>query len=269
MRKDLNYDLRLLCNWLKANRISLNCSKTELIIFRHPNKQLNYNLKIKINGTKLVPSDQVKYLGIILDPHLNWSHHTHGLASKLTRAAGMLAKIRHYVPVKTLRSIYFGIFSSLLTYGSQVWAQNQNQYIARIHKIQNKAIRIINFSNFKDHVDPLYKKSDILKFSDHVKLQNFMFVHNSLNNKLPTPLNNAFTFISENHSQNTRASSQNKISLPNARTSLYGLNSIKYRSVAAWNNIVNDLPLESPHLKNVSLCKKQITKFIINSYNAT
>ena len=98
LQKDLNYDLRLLCRWLKANKISLNCGKTELIIFRHPNKQVNYKLKIKINGTKLIPSHQVKYLGIVLDPHLNWSHHTNGLASKLTRAAGMLAKIRDFVP---------------------------------------------------------------------------------------------------------------------------------------------------------------------------
>ena len=70
IKKDLNYDLRQLCKWLKANKISLNCRKTELIIFRHPNKQLNYDLKTKIDGKKLIPTDTVKYLGIILDPHL-------------------------------------------------------------------------------------------------------------------------------------------------------------------------------------------------------
>ena len=40
LKKHLNLDLRSLCNWLKANKISLNCSKTELLIFRHPNKQI-------------------------------------------------------------------------------------------------------------------------------------------------------------------------------------------------------------------------------------
>ena len=38
LQKHLNLDLRNLCNWLKANKISLNASKTELLIFRHPNK---------------------------------------------------------------------------------------------------------------------------------------------------------------------------------------------------------------------------------------
>ena len=50
LQKRLNLDLRFLCNWLKANRISLNASKTELIISKHPNKKLNYTFKIKIDG---------------------------------------------------------------------------------------------------------------------------------------------------------------------------------------------------------------------------
>ena len=266
LQKDLNYDLRQLCNWLKANKISLNCTKTELIVFRHPNKQLNYNLKIKINGKKLEPTKQVKYLGVVLDPHLNWSYQTDGLATKLTRAVGMLAKIRHFVQTNTLRSIYFGIFSSLLTYGSQVWGQFPNQNVHRLQNIQNKAIRIINFSKYNDPVDPIYHKLKVLKLSDQVKLENFLFVHNSLNNKVPKPLRKSFTFMTENSSY-TRSSTQNKMALPKARTLAYGLNSIKYRSVALWNVIANDFPLGSPHLKSISLCKKQFTKYLLDGYN--
>ena len=72
MQIKVNIDLKLLCSWLKANKISLNASKTELLLFRHPNKKLNYDLKIKIDGKKITPSDSVKYLGITIDCHLNW-----------------------------------------------------------------------------------------------------------------------------------------------------------------------------------------------------
>ena len=50
LNKHVNIDLRNLCKWLKSNKISLNASKTELLLFRHPNKKLNYDLKIKIDG---------------------------------------------------------------------------------------------------------------------------------------------------------------------------------------------------------------------------
>ena len=49
LKKHLNHDLRELVKWLKVNKITLNKSKTELIIFRHPNKKMNYELKIKLD----------------------------------------------------------------------------------------------------------------------------------------------------------------------------------------------------------------------------
>ena len=119
LQKHLNLDLRSLNKWLKANKIHLNASKTELLIFRHPNKPINYNLKIKIDGKKIIPSKYVKHLGILIDSHLNWEFQSEILSTKLSRAIGMLSKIRHYVPYDTLHSIYYGIFSSLLTHGSQ------------------------------------------------------------------------------------------------------------------------------------------------------
>ena len=143
IKKYLNFDLRNLVSWLKANKISLNASKTEILIFRHPNKPINYDLKIKLDGKRIYPSKFVKYLGILIDPHLSWNYHSKMLAPKLSRAVGMLAKIRHFVTTENLRNIYFGIFSSLLNYGAQVWGQHHNCHIKRIIKLQDKAIRKI------------------------------------------------------------------------------------------------------------------------------
>ena len=266
LKKHLNLDLRSLCNWLKANKISLNCSKTELLIFRHPNKQINYDLKIKINGKRLIPSEFVKYLGILIDSHLNWSHHSDSLSTKLTRAIGMLSKIRHYVSETTLRSIYCGIFSSLLNYGAQVWAQFSNKHVCRLQRLQNKAIRIINFAKFDDPSTPLYKKSEILKLSDHVRLQNFLYVHNSINGTLPVALRNLFQMAADTHEINTRGASQCKVTLPKARTQNYGINSINYQSAASWNLFMSILCEENLHRKSKSICTKAITKFFLDSY---
>ena len=164
----MNLDLRYLCKWLKANKISLNASKTELIVFIHPNKELNYELKVKIDGKRLLPSKYVK--GILIGSYLNWSYHTDIIASKLSRAIGMLSKIRHYVPKGTLHEIYYGIFSPILTYSCQVWGQIQNKHINRVLKLQDKAIRVINFAQHNESRSPLYKNSKVLKFNDNLAL---------------------------------------------------------------------------------------------------
>ena len=43
LKKHLNYDLRFLCNWLSANKISLNASKTELLLSHRVGKDYDLN----------------------------------------------------------------------------------------------------------------------------------------------------------------------------------------------------------------------------------
>ena len=266
IKKHVNLDLRNLSKWLKSNKISLNASKTELLIFRHPNKLINYDLKIKIDGNKLKPSKFVKYLGLLIDSHLKWDHHTDLLASKLSRAIGMLSKIRHYVNKNTLRSIYYGIFSSILTYGCQIWEQIENKNINRILKLQDQAIRVINFAHFNDSRNPLYNNSKILKLSDNIKLLNFMFVHDSVNGTLPTILNNNFTLFQNLHNHDTRGAELNIIKLPKARTQFNGIKSIRYASINIWNNIIKKFPDKNLQNKSKSYCKKLMTQNLLESY---
>ena len=262
MKKYLNFDLRNLTKWLKANKISLNASKTEVIIFRHPNKKINYNLKLKLDGKPLITSQFVKYLGLYIDSHLKWNLQIDTLASKLTRAVGMLSKIRHYVPINALRSIYFAIFSSHLTYGSQIWGQNHNENIKRISRLQNRAIRIINFAGINESASILYKGSHILKFTDHVHLQNTIFTHESLNLKLPNVLNNIFTSTYNAHKYTTRNSLVSKLALPKVNTTIYGLKSIKYQSVKQWNNAIDKY--RGQQIQNMG--KMKLTKIIKESF---
>ena len=79
--------------------------------------------------------------------------HINSMSAKLSRATAMLAKIRHYLTKDILRSIYFGIFSSILTYGCH--------HFIRLEGFHNKAIKIINFESMRDSVTPLYKVTKI------------------------------------------------------------------------------------------------------------
>ena len=112
LNKLLNYDLKSLCNWLKANKIALNVAKTEFLFFRSPTKAKIDFPKLKIDGKVLYPSQTVKYLGIYIDEFLSFNQHANYLVNKLRRNNGMLSKIRHFVPENVLRSIYFSIFES-------------------------------------------------------------------------------------------------------------------------------------------------------------
>ena len=113
----VNADLKHLVHRLNANKILLNVKNTEIVIFESKQTKFEGDLKIKLCGKRLYPTESVKCLGVKIDRNLNWEHHVNDLSIKLNRANALLFKMRKYVSLKTvLRSIYFAIFDSYLSY---------------------------------------------------------------------------------------------------------------------------------------------------------
>ena len=82
IRNTMNSELKLLYEWLCANRLSLNVDKTEFIIFRPPKTKLDNCVILKLNNTKIHESLKIKYLGLIMDEKLTWKFHINELCKK-------------------------------------------------------------------------------------------------------------------------------------------------------------------------------------------
>ena len=116
MNKIVNADLNHLANWLNANKILLNVKKTKMVIFKSKQKKFGGDLKIKLCGKRLYLTESFKYLGVKIDANLSWQYHVNDLSVKLNRANALLFKMRKYVSLEILRSNYFAIFNSYLSY---------------------------------------------------------------------------------------------------------------------------------------------------------
>ena len=90
----INHDLALTSKWLTT--------KTEIVIFRAKNKKITKHLNFRTSGQKVEPCTKVKYLGVILQ---NGKDTTNILNTKINRAIGLFAKIRHYTKISTENSI--------------------------------------------------------------------------------------------------------------------------------------------------------------------
>ena len=66
LRERLNLVLKSLSQWLKANMLSLNVTKTEYYIFHSSSKKTDHSLKFKLDGKRLIQMDTVKYVGVLL-----------------------------------------------------------------------------------------------------------------------------------------------------------------------------------------------------------
>ena len=63
-------------------------------IFKFKQKKLEVDLKIKLCGKRLYPTESVKYLGVKIDAKLSWQYHVNDPPIKLNRANATLFKMR-------------------------------------------------------------------------------------------------------------------------------------------------------------------------------
>ena len=161
--------------------------------------------------------------------------------------------------------IYHGIFSSILLYGSQIWGQNNNYTINKLQILQNKALRVINFKHAQSSVTPLYEECKILKLADNIKLQNFLFVYDNLKNNLPS-LKDSLSSVDSIHIHETRSVSYKLYIVPTARTQIYGVNNIKFKSAEFWNFINKYFHFKQLHTQKRKFCKFFVTNYLLNEY---
>ena len=244
---NMNHDLTCLCEWLRSNKVALNVDKTEVIIFKKPYTKLNFKYKFKIDGHKVLPKSTIKYLGLEVDDHITWKPFINSLKNKLTRAVGVLSKLRHNVPLSFLKTVYHALFGSHINYGCQVWGLNSESHIQAIQKLQNRAIRNITFSDIRANASPIFKELNILKFEDLIHLYNCTFMYQMENFQLPKTFNTFSSLVRNEHNYNTRASSAGLHVVPTVNTRLYGTLSIKNQCVKDWNNFKR---LFSAHINN-------------------
>ena len=108
----LNTELRNVSNWLNANKLTLNASKSNYIIF-HPAQKKSHAINLKINKKTLTEKQNSKYLGVILDNHISWRNHINHVNLKLSKSIGIISKLRDTMSQTIFSELFFMLFFSL------------------------------------------------------------------------------------------------------------------------------------------------------------
>ena len=232
----MNYELKHFVTWLKANKLSLNEEKTQMVLFQSLNTPPG-NITIKINKYKLNCSDFFKYLGVMIDKNLSWNYHIEHLCQKLSQAIGILSRVRNYVPIESRISIYYSIFFSYLTYGCLVWQFTTQSNISKLVLLQKRCIRVMTFSPFLEHTSNLFKELKLLTVEDIFKENILVFFYKIDKGSPPLSIIEMFDNLSFTHKYETR-SVKFSFRLPKVNTYKYGLSSLRSKGANYWNNFV-------------------------------
>ena len=114
---NINNKLSRIDQWLIANKLSVNTSKTKCMLFRskHPNTQ-HTNLNLIIRNNKIEQVSSLKFLGVYIDEYLSWCLHMKYLLSKLRSCLGGTRRIKSFLNQKSLLTLYHSFFNIHLQY---------------------------------------------------------------------------------------------------------------------------------------------------------
>ena len=161
----MNVNCSLVNKWMGENQLRLNDDKTHLMIVGTNMRLLRMDpgreLDITMDDYKLKESEEPAevILGVALQPDLKWHSHVEALMKKLkTRITG-LTKIKFVLSLPFRKTIFEGIFNSMLTYCMPVWGGTEKGNIQDLQVLQNSAVRHVlhqpPFSNRKALYDQM------------------------------------------------------------------------------------------------------------------
>ena len=134
-----------------------------------------------------------------------------------------------------------------------VWSYSTQRNIDRIIKLQKQCIRIITYSEFTEHIGPLFSELKLLKVKDIVSLTKLPFMFDFINENVPDELKTIFVINRSIHSYETRSSMV--FHIPKAKTSRFGLNTLRYDGANLWNKFYHALLYKEPNLTKAKLKK--------------
>jgi len=229
----LNCELGHYMTWMNVNKLSVNVSKTNYVIFRSKRNKIPSNIcNLFLDGTVIERVSSVRFLGVILDETLSWLPHINHVKNKVAKGMGIISKARKCLKSKTLLSLYYSFIYPHLIYCIEVWGCTCKTYLIPILKIQRKAIRIMFSLPYWKDLQFIFQEYKILNFAQLYNLFTCLFVFKYKKGMLPRIFLSFFEY--PGHEYRTR--SQSLMNIPQCNTS-FSQKRIRYMGVKLSNSL--------------------------------
>ena len=235
--------------WYTENKLKVNVTKTEVMIFGTSKKIANVTEQdfcIRFGNTKLNIVKHFKYLGIELDQGLSWNHYCEAMARKAGLKLHMMRRLQKVLPRQTMIQIYKTYLMPILEYAATVWGFTSARNINRIQRIINLSARII--SNNYDFVncrgEEILKELNLSTFEERRDFLLAVTMYKCHQGIAPNNLMDKLNLQSQVADRTTRHTDESTYHIPNTRTkSAEAMFMIKGPTI--WNKIplhIRDAP---------------------------
>ena len=256
-----NRELKIISEWFKANKLTLNISKTKYILFRKSNMFADFkNLCLSIDNCPIerigsgCNETSFKFVGVKIDEFLHWKDHILSVKSKLSSATFALSKIKNVLPEKIKLTIYNSLFKPHIDYCNIAWGKSNDGLISQLQTLQKRSLRYVANAKSNSHVNPLFVKYNLLNVRDMIDYNTAIFMHKYTYNSLPSSFSNFFDKL-YTHDRNL-----------NYRTNLIRTNATKSIPSNFLPNLWNSLDITLKRIGSSKIFKNHYKKSLHSNY---
>ena len=117
----LSTEMNKLSTWFKTNRLSLNVSKTNCMIFGRSNQPDHH--RVYIDNIVIERVNCNKFLGVIIDSKLSWSDHVSYIRHKMSKNLSVMYIVKWLLNNSALYMIYCTLVLPYISYCCEIWGK--------------------------------------------------------------------------------------------------------------------------------------------------
>ena len=130
-------------DWMDSNRLKMNATKTEFIMFGSKKQLQKCTTKtLKVNDNMVPVSNIIEYLGAWLDQHLSFKTHIKIKCQTAMMNLQRIKTIRHMLSQEACHQLILGLVMSHLDYVNAILINLPQREIHKLQRIQNMAAKI-------------------------------------------------------------------------------------------------------------------------------
>ena len=148
----LKTDIFIINKWFSNNSLVANPSKYQLMFLGV--KQTEVDLCIKIGKAKIMATDKVELLGVIIDDKLSFSNHISKLCKYANNKLYAIIRMRKYLSISQTKLLVNSHVLSYFLYCSLLWMFCYKKDMLLINKIHKRALRT-TYNNYTLELDEL------------------------------------------------------------------------------------------------------------------
>ena len=136
LTESLNTDLLSIEAWLKRNRLALNVKKCEFLLIGTKKRLKSAVVEdVIIQNVPINRVTHLKYLGVVIDQHLDWAKHIECIGKKISKDIHLMKRIRPYITQQTALIFYKSVIQSRFDYCSAIWGNAGKGSLDKLQKI--------------------------------------------------------------------------------------------------------------------------------------